>query len=41
MDMHLASIWESIADAVPDEIALIHGTRARSWSEFDEIQPLS
>ena len=36
MELHLASIWESIADAVPDEVALIHGRRVRTWRELDE-----
>ena len=36
MELHLASIWESIADAIPDEIALIHGTRVRTWRELDD-----
>jgi 3-oxocholest-4-en-26-oate---CoA ligase len=36
VDMHLASIWESIADAVPDEMALIHGPRVRTWQELDD-----
>ena len=36
MELHLASIWEAIADAVPENVALIHGDRRRSWGEFDE-----
>ena len=36
MELHLASISESIADAVPEENALIHGPRVRTWREFDE-----
>jgi fatty-acyl-CoA synthase len=36
MDLHLASIWESIADRIPDEIALVHGDRSRTWSAFDD-----
>lgn len=36
MELHLASIWESIADAVPDEIALVHGSRVRTWRELDD-----
>ncbi len=36
MELHLASIWEAIADAVPENVALIHGDRRRSWVEFDE-----
>ncbi len=36
MDMHLATIWESVADAIGDEIALIHGDRSVTWHEFDD-----
>lgn len=36
MELHLASIWEVIADAIPDETALVHAGRARSWREFDD-----
>jgi acyl-CoA synthetase (AMP-forming)/AMP-acid ligase II len=33
--MHLATLWESIADAVSEAPALIHGRDVRSWQEFD------
>ena len=36
MQYHYASIWETIADAVPDRPALIHGDTSRSWQSFDE-----
>ena len=36
MEMHFATIWESIADAIPDAPAVAHGTTARTWAEFDE-----
>jgi acyl-CoA synthetase (AMP-forming)/AMP-acid ligase II len=36
VELNLASVWESIADALPDEIALIHGDRTRTWSELDD-----
>ena len=36
MEMHFATIWESIADAIPDAPALTHDTTTRSWSEFDD-----
>jgi fatty-acyl-CoA synthase len=36
VEKHLASIWESIADRIPGEVALVHGGRTRSWREFDE-----
>ena len=36
MELHLASIWESIADAIPHEAALIHGSRVHTWREFDD-----
>ena len=36
MEMHLATVWESIADAVGSELALVHGRQARTWHEFDD-----
>jgi len=36
MEMHFATVWESIADAIPDLPATTHGTVTRSWSEYDE-----
>ncbi len=35
MEMHFATVWESIADAVPAHPALIHGPLTRSWRDFD------
>jgi 3-oxocholest-4-en-26-oate---CoA ligase len=35
MEMHLATVWESIADAVAEELALVHGRQARTWQQFD------
>lgn len=34
--MSLATVWETVADTVPDSYALIHGTVERSWREFEE-----
>jgi fatty-acyl-CoA synthase len=36
VEMHLASIWETIADEVGDEPALVHGDRRVTWREFDD-----
>ncbi len=36
MDDHLATIWESIADQLPDEIALVHGGRRITWRDFEQ-----
>ena len=36
MEMHFATIWESIADAIPDAPAVTHGTSTRTWAEYDE-----
>ncbi|WP_439815887.1 acyl-CoA synthetase [Zavarzinia sp. CC-PAN008] len=33
--MHFATLWEAIADAVPDAPALIHGDRVVSWREYE------
>ena len=34
--VHLATQWEAIADAIPDEVALVHGGRRVTWREFDQ-----
>jgi fatty-acyl-CoA synthase len=36
MEMHFATVWEHIADTVPERIALVHGDTRRSWREYDE-----
>jgi fatty-acyl-CoA synthase len=36
MEMHWATIWESIADTIPDAPAVTNGDVTRSWSEFDD-----
>jgi acyl-CoA synthetase (AMP-forming)/AMP-acid ligase II len=35
MIWHLAALWETIADAVPDQLALINGDVRRGWGEFE------
>jgi 3-oxocholest-4-en-26-oate---CoA ligase len=35
METHYATIWESIADEIPDEVALVHGLTSRTWAEYD------
>ena len=36
MEAHLATLYESIADAIPERPALVHGDLVRSWAQFDE-----
>ncbi len=36
MESHFATVWESIADAVPDEPAIIQGDRRVSWDQFED-----
>ena len=36
MEMHFATVWESIADAIPNHVAVTHADSSRTWSEFDE-----
>jgi 3-oxocholest-4-en-26-oate---CoA ligase len=36
MELHYATIWESIADAIPQETAVVHGNTVRTWAEYDE-----
>ena len=35
MIWHMAALWETIADAVPDQAALINGETRRSWGDFE------
>ncbi len=34
--MSLATVWETVADTVPDADALVHGALVRSWAELDD-----
>lgn len=34
--VHFGAIWESIADAIPEAVAVAHGTRRISWGEYDQ-----
>ena len=36
MEMHFATVWESIADALPDRPAIVNGSDSRSWREYDD-----
>ena len=36
MELHYATIWESIADTIPAETAVVHGDTVRTWAEYDE-----
>src|SRR5688572_21934947 len=36
MEMHFATVWESIADAIPDHPAIVQGDRRISWAQMDE-----
>jgi fatty-acyl-CoA synthase len=36
MERHLATVWESVADAVPDSVALVQGNVRRTFAQFDE-----
>jgi fatty-acyl-CoA synthase len=36
MQMHFATLWEAIADTLPDRAALVHGEVRRTWREFDD-----
>src|SRR4051794_40100495 len=36
VELHPATLWEAISDAVPDRLALAQGATRRSWREFDE-----
>ena len=34
--MSLATVWETVADTVPDAVALAHGDLLRTWAELDD-----
>src|SRR4051812_19665258 len=36
MEMHWATVWESVADAVPDHPAVTNGDISRTWAAYDE-----
>ncbi len=36
MEMHFATVWESLADAIGDETAVVNGDVRRSWREYEE-----
>ena len=36
MEYHFATVWESIADVLPDYTAVVHGDRRFSWAQYDE-----
>jgi hypothetical protein len=36
VDWNLVTVFESVADAIPDHTALVQGERRRTWREFDE-----
>ena len=35
MELHYATIWESIADTIPDATAVVHGEVIRTWAQYD------
>jgi 3-oxocholest-4-en-26-oate---CoA ligase len=36
VEMHFATVWESVADALPERIAVIHGDQRRSWRDYED-----
>jgi fatty-acyl-CoA synthase len=36
MEFHFASIWETLADTLPQRTAVVHGDRRFTWAEYDE-----
>ena len=36
MEMHFATVWESIADVIPDAPAITTGDTTRTWAEYDD-----
>jgi acyl-CoA synthetase (AMP-forming)/AMP-acid ligase II len=36
MEMHFATVWESLADVLGDRTAVVHGPIRRSWAEYED-----
>ena len=36
MELHPATLWEAIADAVPNRLSVVQGATRRTWREFDD-----
>jgi 3-oxocholest-4-en-26-oate---CoA ligase len=36
LDPHPASIWESVADAIPDQLAVVQGDRRLTWRTYED-----
>ena len=36
MELHYATIWESITDTVPTATAVVHGDDIKTWQQYDE-----
>ncbi len=36
MEMHFATVWESIADEIGDSTAVVHGATRRTWTQYDD-----
>jgi 3-oxocholest-4-en-26-oate---CoA ligase len=36
MELHYATIWESIADTIPHATAVVHGDVVKTWAQYDE-----
>jgi len=36
MEMHFATVWESLTDELGDQLALIHGDIRRTWTDYDD-----
>jgi 3-oxocholest-4-en-26-oate---CoA ligase len=36
MEMHFATLWESIADEIGDVAAITHGSTTRTWAQYDD-----
>jgi acyl-CoA synthetase (AMP-forming)/AMP-acid ligase II len=36
MERHLATVWESVADVVGNQVAIVQGDLRRTWGDFDD-----
>ena len=36
MTINFAKLWESVADIVPQQVAVVQGARRHTWREYDD-----
>lgn len=36
VETHYGAIWEAVADALPDEVAVVQGARRYTWAQYEQ-----